>query len=94
MKTVTLQIGNSDDKLTQLKWSNFVSCVDKLLSDAYSVTRHFTACSPGDEMWQNACWVFTIHPNEIDEIKRELTVIRAKYEQDSAAWTEGETEFV
>jgi hypothetical protein len=45
-------------------------------------------------MWQNACWVFTIHPNEIDEIKRELTVIRAKYEQDSAAWTEGETEFV
>lgn len=40
MKTVTIQIGNSDNRLTQVEWSEYVEKVNNLVRDcAYAV--HF-----------------------------------------------------
>lgn len=94
MKTVTLQIGNSDDKLTQLEWASFIGRVKDLLDDTPTVTVHFFGCSHGAECWQNACWVFVIDSKYIPQTTREITVLRDRYKQDSAAWTEGSTAFI
>lgn len=93
MKTVTLQIGNSDDKLTQKEWSEFVIKVGALVR-CYTTEVHFFACSEGARPWQNACWIFGLHNRDIFVLTERLRSIRAEFKQDSVAWTEGETEFV
>lgn len=93
MKTVTVQIGNSDNKLTQQDWSMFVTQVDNTIEEIAQV--HFHACSNGGDPWQNAAWVFVVE-NDLDAMRLQagLTDIRGKYNQDSIAWTEGETAFL
>ena len=95
MKTMTVQIGNTDDKLTQVEWSKFVMEVDDLLlPDNYKGTlvRHFFGASPNYMFWQNACWV--VVTSETEYVMNQLTSIRKKYKQDSVAVTIGETIFV
>jgi hypothetical protein len=92
MKTITLQIGNSDGKLTQGQWAAFVQEIRGLLGCLLPGQLHFFGVSAGYEEWQNAAWVF--NTDEGDWIKDHVEVIRAKYHQDSAAWTEGETSFI
>lgn len=91
MKTYTVQIGNSDDKLTQKKWVEFVEEVDDLINQwAYRI--HFAGSSHPLEVWQNACWVFMIA--DPSRVMPELVEIKNKYGQESIAWTEGKTEFI
>ena len=94
MKTVTLQIGNTDDKLTQKEWSDFVNAIRCLFEEIpeESTQIHFFGASQNFEEWQNVAWVFTT--NQADYIKMIVARIRKTYRQDSAAWTEGETIFV
>lgn len=91
MKTITVQIGNSDDKLTQKMWSLFVDEMDSainLLADGV----HFSGGSPARTQWQNYAWVFTISDNaHKSALCRKITIIRQGYKQNSVAWTEGET---
>ena len=94
MKTVTLQVGNSDDKLAQMEWAAFVARIRDVFDETPYVDVHFFGCSNPTECWQNACWVFVADPGVIEQIKSELIAIRAKYRQDSVAWTEGETAFI
>lgn len=91
--TVTIQIGNSDNKLTQAEWANFVTSVRRVVG-TYAETTHFYAPSPGDSQWQNAAWVIECHKNMKSYLVRELKRIRAVYSQDSVAWTEGKTKFI
>lgn len=91
MKTITIQIGNSDDKLTQKEWSMFIKNVDELIL-LWSYRVHFAGFSNPAMRWQNACWVFMIANPE--RIKAELTELGRKFRQDSIAWTEGKTEFI
>jgi hypothetical protein len=93
MKTITLQIGNSDDKLTQREWSKFSKLVDKQVQSKAAAV-HFSGCSMPDAPWQNACWVFEMDKDFVADLKAELSQIRANYQQDSVAWTEGQTAFV
>ncbi len=65
---VYISIGNSDDKLTQREWSEFVADVDRSLrwwcnenastaalnSPAGRIHGHWLSAS--DSPWQNACW--------------------------------------
>ena len=46
--TVTIQIGNSDNKLTQEEWADFVSAVSNAVSESEARV-HFFAPSPGAE---------------------------------------------
>ena len=93
MKTITLQIGNSDDKLTQCEWSLFVGTVENDIRKRRA-NWHFSGLSRGDASWQNACWVLEMEPEEIELLKVDLTATRQAYNQDSVAITEGQTAFV
>lgn len=97
--TAVIMIGNTDDKLTQREWSEFVSDVTHLLL-VYRVQLHFHGCSVGSAPWQNVCWVFDApkdligEPAIVVELRPELARLAAKYRQDSIALTVGKTEFV
>lgn len=94
MRTIIIQIGNTDDKLTQKRWSEFCSDVQRVASIAGTV--HFSAASNGMMPWQNACWVIQV-PDDlalIDSLRRNVAALGSRYGQDSVAWTEGETAFV
>ena len=91
--TVTLQIGNSDDKLTQREWHDFnYSIAEAIRQHASQV--HFHGEPSGSERWQNAAWVFVIETANIPGLKSVVAYLRAEYQQDSVAWTEGGTAFV
>lgn len=89
--TVTIQIGNTDDKLSQVQWANFVGEVNFLTR---KFDTHFGAASAGDARWQNYCLVCAVPLEQLEKLKTELTAIRRRYEQESAAFTVGETFFV
>lgn len=90
--TVTVQIGNTDDKLRQVEWSKFIERVDALIQA--SAVPYFSGFSNPVAGWQNACWVFSILPADAQFIKDRLTDIRGSYLQDSVSWTEGDTVFI
>ena len=95
MKTITLQIGNSDDKLTQAEWCEFVTAIGSIVA-AYCKDVHFAGAPPANAPWQNFCWVLAIEDDELvtSAFQRQITDCRKKYQQDSAAITEGKTLFV
>ena len=93
MKTICIQIGNSDDKLTQAQWAEFVRLV-KLHVTRYCRELHFSGASANWEPWQNASWVFTCDDNAVDDFKVVLTALRKEFKQNSIAWLEGETRFI
>lgn len=93
MKTITIQIGNSDDKLMQHQWSDFIGAVQTVLS-RYEGEQHFFGVSAGWERWQNACWVMVVYEEDLERIKKALAVVRRVYKQDSIAVTVGDTEFI
>jgi hypothetical protein len=90
-----IQIGNSDEKLTQAEWSEYIAAVNQNLQN-WQPTIHFLGYSPPDAPWQNACWVFEVQDEElwIEQLKVELAYIARQFRQDSIALTLGYTEFV
>jgi hypothetical protein len=93
MKTITIQIGNTDDKLTQALWAQFFErCNDLIRTLAHRT--HFAGCSVGSAPWQNACWVILIADDLAQVLQKRLTELREQFHQDSVAWTEGETVFI
>lgn len=94
MKTVTIQIGNSDNKLTQEGWADFVRKVRVSLDFVHGVRVHFFGASTGYEPWQNAAWVVECPDYSLHLLRMRLVSIRKEFSQDSVAWTEGATEFV
>jgi hypothetical protein len=93
MTTAVIQIGNTDDKLTQREWSNYwgevVTEIDDLAAD-----HHFGGGSGTHQPWQNYCWVIEIEETNIPVLGNRLRAIREKYRQDSVAVLCGQTEFV
>lgn len=92
MKTVTIQIGNSDDKLTQTEWAAYVLMMrTNILQHCTAV--HFFGASANWERWQNVAWVVVCEDAKLAALKAAVTDARSTFNQDSAAWTEGETQF-
>lgn len=91
MITVTIQIGNTDDKLSQAQWSRFVDEVRHWL-ERRSEQIHFAGCSPGGMPWQNACFVAEVDNQMM--LRSQLRHFAAKYGQESIALTIGRTEFI
>lgn len=86
-------IGNSDNKLKQDEWSDYVQEVNALLSK-YQKQRHFFGGPPTYAPWQNACWVVELEFQEMEIIKHKLSVIASRYQQESVAVINGITEFI
>jgi hypothetical protein len=90
--TVYASIGNSDDKLSQARWSQFVwafrDCMGRFASVVYGEW-----LSAPDSSYQNACVAIA---TEIPlMLKAALATLAEEYGQDSIAWAEvAETEFI
>ena len=93
VKTIVVQIGNSDNKLPQEEWAQFVQRVDHIVRE-YAKTVYFFGGTENWAVWQRVCWVFDGEGLQSDNFKKRLTEIRKEFRQDAAAFTEGETEFI
>lgn len=94
MTAIIVQIGNSDDKLTQQGWSHFYDCVDEYIH-LHASQVHFSGLSDPKAKWQNAAWVFECSsPYDSNSIREFLIRVAKAFKQDSIAWTEGTTEFL
>lgn len=92
--TISIQIGNSDNKLTQLEWSRFIVNIQIAINN-YNCITHFSGGPPTFSEYQNYGWIIEINNLDfINNLKNDLIFIRKKYNQDSIAWTEGETKFI
>ena len=91
--TITVQIGNTDDKLTQAEWAAYVLMVkDTILRHCIQV--HFFGGSVNYDRWQNVAWVFECKEERKESLMRALTEDRKVFRQDSIAWTQGVTDFI
>lgn len=92
MTTACIQIGNSDDKLTQREWADFCKKL-RVVCELHGEV-HFAAPAPGDAPWQNYCIVVAGENAEIAQLKNEVRTLRGAFKQESAAWVEGVSDFV
>lgn len=93
MKTIVVQIGNSDNKLRQADWARFVQRVGGIIRE-HSGTIHFFGGPENWAAWQKVCWVFDCEEARLGNFKIRIAETRKEFLQDSAAVTIGETEFV
>jgi len=93
VKTVVVQIGNSDNKLRQANWARFVQRAGEIIRQ-YAGTIHFFGGPENWAAWQKVCWVFDCEELRVENLKVRLAETRKEFLQDSAAVTLGETEFV
>jgi len=89
-KTLTVGIGNSDNKLTQQEWSEFCKEVGHLVSEMATAV-YFAGASLPFETWQNAAWVCEFHDVRQIVFMDALRELAGKYRQDSIALTIGDT---
>jgi hypothetical protein len=96
--TITICIGNSDDKLTQREWSNFVSEThDLIVRSRYRI--YFHGLSVGSAPWQNACWVLGLPITleavlALNALRLELSKLCKLYNQDGIAFVVGESNLI
>lgn len=91
--TVYASIGNSDDKLTQARWSAFHDRFTTLVrTHALRVYGDWT--STGTSPWQNACIAFEIGHETAKRLQHDLAELAGEYGQDSIAWAEADTQFI
>lgn len=94
MQTYVIQIGNSDNKLSQNHWAHFVAGVDLAIRSRCGHI-HFKGGSDWDAPWQNACWVCVpLGEDAAAALMDDLALEAARNDQDSIAVTIGETVFV
>jgi uncharacterized protein CbrC (UPF0167 family) len=90
-KNIAISIGNTDNKLTQQEWSEFVEEVNLVIKEEAAI--HFFGGAPNWTPWQNVAWIAEVD----DDCAYLLTVIaniRKRYRQDSAFVFTGEGMFI
>lgn len=85
MLTIYISIGNSDDKLPQRAWANYVAEVGNVIHDR-SARIHGAWYSGPTSAFQNCCWCFEATPENAALLRLALTEIRKGHGQDSVAW--------
>jgi len=89
---VYVSIGNSDDKLTQLEWSEYWHAVDRELK--FWGRLHGVWLAVNNTPYQNAVWACEIKEVYRAQMREGLRKIMTRYNQDAIAWFEGKTDFV
>lgn len=93
-RTIYVSIGNSDDKLSQYRWSGFYRDVNMLLRREASGVHGQWVSEPASA-WQNACWCVEVDDFRVAMLRNRLGAIAAEYDQDCIAWAEApKTEFI
>lgn len=90
--TVTIQIGNSDDKLTQAEWHRFCGLLQSTVQSIQGSKVHFSNASDGHFVWQNYCIVAEMP--SLDNLESQLSHLAHMFGQDSIAMTIGETKMI
>ena len=90
---ISIQAGNSDNKLTQQEWAEFIVELGSLVR-AYATALHFFGGSETYARWQNVCWVAEIPSGCFDELVSDIVQIRKLHRQDSVCILAGEALFV
>jgi hypothetical protein len=93
METIIIQIGNSDNKLSQRDWANFISVIRSLVG-RHCGQVHFDGGPRFDSIYQNFCVIAEIYTRDKENITKDLSTVRKAFNQDSIAVTFGETLFV
>lgn len=95
-----ISIGNSDDRLTQARWSFFYSTVALTIQRAAEADGgqvHGQWVSEPASAWQNACWALQLPTDSVsvEHLKMRLSEIAADFSQEAIAWAEAPmTEFL
>lgn len=95
--SVVIAIGNSDNNLVQADWALYCDRVDTWVTNCEEgnfIHVHGRWHSLPNAPFQNAAWAFSIHPSRTHQARWELGSIAAAFDQESIAWTQGETTFV
>lgn len=92
---VYVSIGNSDDKLSQADWAEFVIAMSARVAGCAEF-QHGVWFSVPHARWQNACWCLEFTSDDsIKEAKEVCAELARQYNQDSIAWAPvPETEFI
>lgn len=93
--TAAILIGNTDNKLTQQEWSDFVGelrCFVNGVADCV----HFAGHAPGESPYQNFCIVaeFNAMQSVQAHVRDELSKLRDRFRQDSIAVLVGATHII
>lgn len=98
MTIVYVSIGNSDDKLSQAEWANFIRSVGHTLRFLDDVHIHGYWLSSPESSYQNACWCVEFESDDLNAVqttREDLRALGRRFRQDSIAWAEvKETEFL
>ena len=82
-----VEIGNTDNRLTQKEWSEYIRMVDFYIRKL-SQSVYFVGYSAGNEQYQNAAWHFSQGSlMDIKHLRRYLNNIRVEFNQDAIAWS-------
>ena len=92
-ETFVVCIGNSDDKLSQTEWAEYIDCVRALVA-AYGKHVHFVGYTAPASKYQSATFVFEPYDGDEEQFLWRLGAAVRRYRQDSAAVVKGETEFI
>ncbi len=82
--TIAILIGNSDNKLSQHKWAEFIRDTRALVGKHCGEV-HFDGGNSFDSKWQNMCIVAEIYDIDKPPFMNELYQLKVKYFQDSIA---------
>jgi hypothetical protein len=82
---VYISIGNSDDKLSQRHWSDFVRDVHTAITE-HAEKMHGAWFSASESPYQNACWCVEVSSDRAGNLKTQLAVFAEFYGQDSIAY--------
>lgn len=95
MRTIYISIGNSDDKLTQYRWSEYIRQT-RLAVLLHSDEIHFFGFAGPDTRFQNACWIADFeHLDQEINLHDQLKGIASEHYQESIAWAVlGPVEFI
>lgn len=84
---VYICIGNSDDKLSQRQWRDFIDDIRGWVH-TFAQAIHGEWFSEPVSKWQNACWCVEVHDENAQEFKDKLRKLAAAYDQDSIIFDE------
>jgi hypothetical protein len=87
---VSIQIGNTDNCLTQQEWSEFCRRLREICETAGKV--HFSGGASTDAPWQNYCLCLSTELPEC--LASDVMALRRTYRQDSVAWLQGDAMFI
>jgi hypothetical protein len=93
---IYVSIGNSDDKLTQQRWSDFTREVHEEVRAIASQIHGVWASLPM-QPYQNMCFCFELGLNadkDAKYLRGRFAELASEYQQDSIAWAVAETEFI